>query len=349
MNPLRASQARAVVAICCAALPATLFAAGDDASRSAFPDRASPSPSRPHTAISLRWENDTLAGRDENYSNGISLSLAREGRGLLGGIWEWFGARDGRWVSGVELGQIIVTPSDISRPVPDPTDRPYAGLLYVALSTQYSHDRQFHGLKLISGVVGPASLAEETQTWVHRQIGSGEPQGWDYQLDNEPIFNLVYEHRRRYDLVRTESGWGAQFIPTVGGMLGNVLIQAQAGGQLRVGYHLLDDFGTTLMRGLGNLPCPQAHGGRDSGRRFGAYLFAGGGANLVARNLTLDGNTFRDSPSVDKKPFFVAGEFGASVWLRPVQVTFSYVLWGKEFEGQKNDSQFAAVTATVYF
>lgn len=349
MNLGRASRACVAALACWAAVPAALFGVSDDPSTTALSDASSPSRSTSRTALSLRWENDTLAGRDENYSNGISLSLAREGRGLLGGIWGWFGATEGQWVSGVELGQIIVTPSDISRPVPDPADRPYAGLLYVALSTQYSHGRQFHGLKLIGGVVGPASLAEETQTWVHRQIGSGEPQGWDYQLDNEPIFNLVYEHRRRYELVRTEDGWGAQFIPTVGGMLGNVLIQAQAGGQFRFGYRMPDDFGTTLMRGLGNLPCPQAHTSRDSGRRFGAYLFAGGGANLVARNLTLDGNTFQDSPSVDKKPFFVAGEFGVSMWLHPVQMTFSYVFWGKEFEGQKNDSQFAAVTATVYF
>jgi hypothetical protein len=332
-----------------AALPGGLQGDDEAPARTQFAADAVFKPPAPRRAISLRWENDTFAGRDEDYSNGISLALAHEGRGLLGGIWPWFGARDGRWVSGYELGQIIVTPTDINRSIPDPNDRPYAGLLYGALSTQFSHDNQLHGLKLIVGVVGPASLAEETQTWAHRQIGSGEPQGWDYQLKNEPIFNLVYEHRRRYDLLRTEDGWGAQFIPTAGGMLGNVLIQAQAGGQLRFGYHLLDDFGTTLMRGLGNLPCPQAHRGGDSARSFGAYLFAGGGANLVARNLTLDGSTFRDSPSVDKEPFFAAGEFGVSVWLRPIQATFSYVLWGKEFEGQKHTSQFAAVTATVYF
>jgi hypothetical protein len=322
---------------------------GDLPAPSTLPAVTLPPQPAPRTALSLRWENDALAGRDENYSNGISLSVAREGRGWLGGIWGWFGASEGRWVSGFELGQIMVTPSDISLPVPDPSDRPYAGLLYGALSTQFSHGNQFHGLKFITGVVGPASLAEETQTWVHQQIGSTEPQGWDYQLENEPIFNLVYEHRRRFDLLRTEDGWGVQFIPTVGGMLGNVLIQAQAGAQLRMGYRLLDDFGTTLMRGLGNLPCPQAHQSSERRRNFGAYLFAGGGANLVARNLTLDGSTFRDSPSVDKEPFFAAGEFGVSVWLRPVQATFSYVIWGEEFETQERISQFAAVTATVYF
>ncbi|MCP5523677.1 MAG: lipid A deacylase LpxR family protein [Verrucomicrobiales bacterium] len=301
------------------------------------------------TAVSLRWENDALAGRDEHYSNGVSLGLTRDGRGLLGGIWGWFGATEGRWITGYELGQIMVTPADISRPVPDPTDRPYAGLLYGALSTQYSHGNQFHGLKLITGVVGPASLAEETQKWVHDRIGSTEPQGWDYQLKNEPILNLVYEHRRRYTLAGSRDGLGAEVIPVAGAMLGNVLIQAQAGAQLRLGYQLPDDFGTSLMRGLGNLPFPALEDAQTARRRWGVYVFAGGSANLVARDLTLDGNSFRDGPHVTKEPFFAAGEAGISLWLQHFQTTFSYVIWGKEFQGQDQASQFAAVTASVCF
>ena len=306
-------------------------------------------PQAPRTALSLRWENDALVGRDENYSNGISLSLAEEGRGLLGGIWNWFGATDGRRISGFELSQVIVTPADISRPIPDPADRPYAGLLYGALTTQLAYSNRFHGLKMMIGVVGPASLAEQTQTWVHRQIGSGEPQGWDYQLQNEPILNLVYDYRRRYPVLGADGGWGAEIIPMGGGMLGNVLIQASAGVQLRLGYNLPDDFGTTQMRGLGNTPFPLPRTGTPGQRTWGAYLFAGGAANLVAHNLTLDGNTFRDSPSVDKKPFFPGGEFGLSVWCRYFQATFSYVFWGREFETQARNSQFTVLTLTAYF
>lgn len=313
------------------------------------PDSHPLSEADPRYAVSLRWENDTLAGRDENYSNGISLSFSHEGRGLLGGFWGWFGATEGRWISSYEVGQIIVTPADISLPVPDPQDRPYAGVLYGALSTQYVHDHQFHGLKLIAGVVGPYSLAEEAQTWVHERIGSTLPRGWDYQLENEPILNLVYEHRRRYPFLGQEGTWCAEAIPMLGGMLGNVLIQAQAGGQLRFGYNLPDDFGATLMRGMGNLPFPKCGANGTDCRRYGAYVFAGGSANLVARNLTLDGSTFRDSPSVDKEPFFGAAEFGLSVWFKHFQATFSYVVWGKEFETQQSESQFAAITATVFF
>ncbi len=33
--------------------------------------------------------------------------------------------------------------------------------------------------KIVTGVVGPYSLAEETQNWFHDIIGSGHAIGWD--------------------------------------------------------------------------------------------------------------------------------------------------------------------------
>ena len=305
--------------------------------------------------VSLRWENDVVAGMDRNYSNGMSLTLAREGRGPLGGVWSWFGLADGRFVSSYEVGQLIVTPGDISRPVPDPTDRPYAGLLYGAASTQIASGNRFHGLKLIAGVVGPASHAEQAQKAFHKLIGNPKPQGWAYQLKNEAVLNLVYEHRRRYAVFGSTRGWSAQLIPVVGGMLGNVLIQAQADAQFRIGYVLPDDFGTTQMRGLGNMAFPASGSFHEEGRqaapprRFGVYAFAGGGASLVARNLTLDGNTFGDSPHVDKTPLFPGAEVGVSMHTPSWKLTFGYVFWGREFETQAEPSHFGTATLAFHF
>ena len=313
------------------------------------PASKEPPADRHRSVVSFRWENDVVAGTDDNYTNGISLTFSRDGRGPLGGIWGWFGPVDGRFVSSYELGQMMYTPRDIRRPVPDPTDRPYAGLLYVALSTEYVHGNRFDGLKFITGVVGPASLGEQAQKVFHSLTGNPEPQGWAYQLKNEPILNMVYEHRRRYTLAEWKSGWGAEAIPVVGGMLGNVLIQAEADAQFRIGYNLPDDFGTTLMRGMGNLPFPRSRADATSAHAFGAYLFAGGGGNLVARNLTLDGNTFRDGPRVPKKPAFGAAEVGVSIWSGYFELTLTYVYWGREYESQTQASRFGAATIAMHF
>jgi hypothetical protein len=69
-------------------------------------------------ALSVRLENDAFAGTDEDYSNGISVSLLLRGRGLLGGFWDLFGKGDREYFQGYEAGQVIVTPADTSRPFP---------------------------------------------------------------------------------------------------------------------------------------------------------------------------------------------------------------------------------------
>jgi lipid A 3-O-deacylase len=304
---------------------------------------------RGRSVVSFRWENDVVGGTDDNYTDGISLSLSREGRGPLGGFWKWFGPVNGRLVASYELGQMMYTPKDLRRVVPDPADRPYAGVLFAALSTEYVHGNRLDALKLVAGVVGPASLAAQAQKAFHGIIRSPQPQGWAYQLKNEPIVNMVYEHRRRYTLLRSERGWGADTIPVVGAMLGTFLIQAEAGAQFRFGYNLPRDFGTTLMRGMGNLPFPRTGEDAATSHQFGVYVFAGGGGNLVARNLTLDGNTFRAGPRVPKEPAFAAAEAGASVWSRWVELTVTYVYWGREFKAQTRASRFGAAILSFHF
>jgi lipid A 3-O-deacylase len=304
--------------------------------------------SQHRNALSFRWENDAVARTDRNYTNGMSLTFSRDAAGPLGRVWTWFGAAGEQRISGYEIGQIIITPADIGRASPDPEDRPYAGLLYGAVSTQLISGPRMHGLKLITGVVGPAAGAERAQKAFHRLIGDVEPQGWDHQLKNEPILNAVYEYRRRYLLGGSRRGWSAQAIPRAGGMFGNVLIQAQAAGQFRVGYNMPDDFGTSLVRGLGSMSFPKVRG-VTAHRSFGLYVFGSGGANLVARNLTLDGNTFRDGPRVQKRPLFPGAEFGLSLSMRRFETTLSYVFWGREYETQPRASQFGSAVIGFRF
>lgn len=300
-------------------------------------------------AFSMRWENDTFGGTDRFYTDGISLALfclephwLREGLERRG--WE----ADLAAVSW-EAGQVMVTPSDTQRVIPDPRDRPYAGLLYASASLHWARGPAYHGFKLITGVVGPWSLAEDTQKWVHKRVGSGIPQGWGSQLHNEPILNLVYEHRRKYRLWGEAQGFAAEVLPVGNLMLGNVLTQLQLGGQVRLGYRIPDDFGTTLMRGMVHLPPPRSSAAEAGTRRRGAYLYGGLNGNAVARNITLDGNTWKDSPSVDKEWWVPAAEAGAVLQWGSFQCAFAYVFWGREFKGQPDFSEFGALTLTWQF
>jgi hypothetical protein len=298
------------------------------------------------SAFSIRWENDAFDATDANYTSGASLAYTHKGPGLIGGVWNLFGEPEGKRFASYDVAQLQFTPVNLELHNPDPRDRPYAGFLYLGLATFLQRGENLHGLKLFAGAVGPASLAEQAQKLVHRTFGYHMPQGWEFQIKNEPIINLLYEYRHRFSLTPHDGAFGVQLIPVGGAYLGNFLIQAQGAAQIRVGYHLPDDFGTTILPGIGYLPFPQDDA---SSRAWGCYAYAGSGANFVAWNITLDGNTFAHSRNVDKRPVVPFLEYGASLWTRWFQATFSYVMLGKEFYGQKVREDFGSIVFSTYF
>lgn len=89
------------------------------------------------------------------------------------------------------LAQYMFTPSRIDIPDVQHNDRPYAGALF-AIHSLESYDYQ----KKVSvttemniGVIGPLSLAEQTQTWVHRVFNFTIPEGWKNQVPNDVVLN----------------------------------------------------------------------------------------------------------------------------------------------------------------
>jgi lipid A 3-O-deacylase len=299
-------------------------------------------------SLAIRWENDTFNGTDRFYTNGVSLWLAHTGKSWLDAVADRLPWGSGRRTVAYEAVHLMMTPADTSRRIPDRHDRPYAGILYMGLSLHVEDEDRYHGLKLVGGMVGPWSEAEEVQREVHRQVGSGRPRGWDYQLHNEPVLDLVYEHRRKYRLWDGSWGLGIEALPVGSLMLGNLLTQAQIGGQLRVGYSLPADFGTTLMRGMDYLPSPRPAAGC-SRPRWGVFVYGGANANLVLHDISLDGNTWKHSRRVDREWLVPAAETGLVVVTARLSAAFSYVVWGREFRGQPENSAFGAFTVSYRF
>jgi hypothetical protein len=298
----------------------------------------------PLSALTLRGENDAVNSTDANYTAGLSLGYTRNDSGLLGGLWRGIGA-SGRPYSSYELTQLLFTPSDLNLAPPDPHDRPYAGLLYLGLTTGMHTENSLQALKLLVGMVGPSSLGESGQKFTHRVLGNRLPQGWRYQLKDEPIFNLIYEYRHRYQLAGHDTGFGMELIPVGTAMAGNYLVKGRGEVQLRLGYRLPDDFGETTSRGLGALPLPENGSGGDSS----LYLFAGGGGELVGRDLTLDGNTFRSGPGVDSVPFVSSALVGVGCRLGNFVASGSYIIRGREFDGQHEGEKYGSLALTYLF
>jgi hypothetical protein len=63
----------------------------------------------------------------------------------------------------------------------------------------------------------------------------------------------------------------------------------------------------------------------------------------------LDGNTFGNSPSVDRKWFVADLSLGASVNYRNTKLTYALVYRTKEFYGQDEGQLFGSVTVNFAF
>ena len=310
--------------------------------------------------LSFQIENDKIANTDRHYTNGARVSWTspelRQQLPWLGDALEWIYPFDtGADVRiGVHLGQNIYTPEDISTKQLIPDDRPYAGWLYIGTSLYAEATRKvvsldidtLDTLELDVGVVGPASLAEQTQKFVHQITGSQDPKGWNNQLNNEPGIVLVLERKWRspaYDF--KEVDLQADIIPSTGASLGNVNTSASVGAIFRFGRGLDVDYGPPLINSnlsgvsfIDRVP-----------EKYAWYVFGGAGGRFVARDIFLDGNTFSDSHSVDKKLFVGDAQAGAAVVVHGVRISFTHVWLTREFSGQSEANRYGSASVSFRF
>lgn len=296
--------------------------------------------------FTLYFENDTFSGTDQHYTNGVKLSW------LSSDLVDWgqsgwrktiveslpfVNRAGGQKNFGFAIGQNIYTPRNIETPTPDPTDRPYAGWSYLEMAFISKTPAVSDTLGLQVGLIGPHSLAEDSQRIVHQWIREVRPEGWDYQLRNELGVNLVYERRWRLYARALVHTVGVDLIPHMGGSLGNVQTYANAGGTIRFGFNLPSDFGVQLARpgSVGGTPADDLDPRVALDRNFSLFVFGAGDGRAVARDIFLDGNTFRDSRSVDKESFVADLSAGTGLIAGRWQLTYTQVWRTREFKTER--------------
>jgi hypothetical protein len=289
--------------------------------------------------ISLRLENDAVAKADRHYTQGSFLSyLSRDNA-----IPQWtvvleesvptFGYEVGATKWGFAVGQEIYTPEELESSELQIGDRPYAGWLFGRLTLQRRGplSRRWSVLETFDldlGIIGPESQAEDTQKVWH----GNDPQGWRHQLKTEPGFALRYERRFQFKPAEDSDGWGVRLIPHVGGSAGNIATYLNAGGTVRFGYNVPDEFST-----------------KAGGLKWGAYLLAGVDGRFVLHNIFLDGNTWRESHHVTKRPFVGDGRVGLGLVFQMVEISFAHVFRSREFNDQNRSDSFGSVSLAVKF
>jgi lipid A 3-O-deacylase len=282
---------------------------------------------------SLQGENASVSpGRitDRYYTNGLRLgwtsapgavpaSVAGAGRALLG---------DGTQRFSVDITQQIYTPLATKLAMPPTGDRPYAGVLMAqaALVQDTASSRTQLGAGL--GVMGPAAMGMQVQNGFHDLIGQAGNRGWGRQLANEPIIQLGASRVWRAGLGNPGS-LQADILPNIAAGLGNLRSYAQVGATIRLGQGLDHDFGVP------RLPPALSGGDAFAPADFAWYVFLGVDGKAVARDATLDGNSFTASASVQRTPFVGEVQAGLAVMAYGVRLTYSHVLQTQQFRGQK--------------
>lgn len=299
--------------------------------------------------FTFTYENDLLAGTDRYYTSGFQLAWRSSSydppawlAGLTqGGILFPEGGTP-RW--GLAFGQNIFTPADTARRNPDPLDRPYAGWLYGAINLTSYTRTEYGSVELQLGVVGPSALGEQTQNNVHDFLNIDRAYGWDFQLKDEPGVNLILTRQWRFSSEPLWQDVAVGIVPTLVASLGNVQTYAAAGLMLRFGNELEADFGPPRMR-----PSVAGSAFYQPDGRWGWYAFAGVEGRAVAQDIFLDGNTWRDSRSVDKEVLVGDATAGIAIIMPFARLTIAYTARSREFDTQRNTAQYGSASLSFRF
>ena len=263
---------------------------------------------------------------DEEYTNGVHLSLESQSA-------PWWGSRIAPRIPDcaaansapacrstmVTLGQDLYTPH-LDR-TPHAVDeweleRPFFAWLFFRGTARVSSARSVSATSLARGVTGAPAGGALAQRVAHR-IGFNEPaDGWETQIGFEP--GALFEHRRSTLLARRSSprGIGFDVVPEAGFSLGNIRTHVDAGARIRVGRSLSHPWHPPLWRGRAPLEW---------------WISAGGRADYVARDMSLDGTLRRPSRHVDRVPGVRQYAFGAGLRWQGVSVEYRAVTRSREY------------------
>lgn len=206
--------------------------------------------------LSLSWDNDLLTGEDKGYTNGLrfsylheadeadadcNLCLSRQASDRLAFL-PGIGAPTNQHALAFSLRQLMITPQNIETDTPQYNDLPYVGYLSGEATLWSWNATGITGYTLSAGVVGPDSLAEETQKWVHGFTGSTNPNGWSYQLGTDWVGGGQIQHAHRIfrtgdvDEFQQDMNW------LVSARASNFISNAQFGLRWRFGRNLPNNF-----------------------------------------------------------------------------------------------------------
>jgi len=167
------------------------------------------------------------------------------------------------------------------------------------------------------GVTGPPSFADRAQRTAHRMMWryTDQPVGWETQVRFEP--GVIVTAQQRWLVFSAQIG-GIRLLDAVVGTaasVGNILTSAEGDADLRFGVNLSHPWRRAQRRGPFEI--------------VGTFGVRG---QAVARNIFLDGNTFRPDRRVPRVPW--VGDVRGSLGMRvgPLVLAYAVTERSREYE-----------------
>jgi len=312
--------------------------------------------------VQFFFENDLFGDTDKYYTNAVQLTWISNDLNQYKDdvrLPDWtipvikaipFSQTAGsRHNVGIVLGQQIYTPADIQATTLQSNDRPYAGFLYAGLALHSKTNKILDTLEITFGIVGSNAFAEFAQNTVHDLRNIPTAKGWDNQLHNEPAIQFAWQRKWRLHQDQLFDILDYDFIGHVGLTLGNVRISGNTGGEFRLGYNLPEDFGSDTIRAGAGISTPALNHSKTRKSSLGFHLFAASQVEVVGHDIFLDGNTFKNSHSVEKELFVVDISAGLSFNYDRYKFTYRHVYRTKQFTDQKQEQVIGSLTLTISF
>jgi lipid A 3-O-deacylase len=316
-------------------------------------------PQAPAGVFSFSVDNDMFARTDRRYTSGFRFAWTWPELGRTGALVKlprWLDvvsralsfdrvANGGRFVS-LAIQQLMYTPEDITRAdVPD-GEQPYAGYTGLRLAFHSRGTRTLDTVALDLGLVGPDSGVGATQRFWHRTLGYYAPNGWDNQLEDEPVLGISIDHLGAIVAAKPGPGLGLDAVVRAGASLGNAFTAGWTGAEIRAGWNIPGDFGPlSALFGAGGESLPDAT--IRAAPSFYGYLSAEG--QIVVRDIFLDGNSLGDGPSVAKYPLRGRIEGGlAARWGRS-RMSFGYVVQSRWYETERRGHVYGKLGLSLAF
>ncbi len=276
--------------------------------------------------VRLNYENDLFSGSDEYYTQGVNLEWVSTNMRPLRHIL--VAPKKNSNLIGLALEQDVYTPSNITSSTILQGDRPFAATLTLkAFAISMNSDkRSMLTSALAVGVIGPAAGGYETQKSIHEVTNGVEPQGWQYQIENDLVLNyrVGFEKNIIHSNIFLLNGLGMVDIGTLESKI-------TAGGTFILGK--LNDVLKGTFGNTSSSPNP---------KKFNFHLYAQPVVNAVLYDATLQGGLIfnPDSPYVvessEMAPITFQGTAGIVIEFESLYLQYSQSVISEEFAGAVN-------------